>query len=208
MTFYHFGLYEMKEEYESKWLKIFHHNSSGINFFSPNEAKFNVNDPNKYSILKLLPRIRRYNSSQYEFLLEYPGHDGYNRWKQNRNPLEVRSPISNTEIGFTPINLAWKDSFFSGLALSSYTYISSTFMDCSANTSGRWHYAIGSYESWDEEDKFPGSAEFNVREALLYIRIKDFFQIFNPLCTININYGIKIVIFPSVYIIIFIINIT
>ena len=52
------GGFELKEEFSAKWLRIFHHNSTDALYFkSFDEATFSLN-PQKYSIFKLLPRIR------------------------------------------------------------------------------------------------------------------------------------------------------
>ena len=191
MTFFKLDSYDAKEEFGAKWLKIFYHNSTGINFFTKEEAPYNVNDPAKYSILKLIPRIRRYDSSVFEFLIEFPELEGFNRWTQIANPLNVKSPIE--DIGFSPISLTWNGSIFAGIARSSY--VDNAFMDCCANSSTYWHYAIGAFSKWGEADQMPGprvglpddphAYHINVREVQLFIRVKEFHHLFNHFLTCN-----------------------
>ena len=174
--------YDVMEAYDAKWLKIFYHNSTGKVFFDKSEVKYKTNDPKKYSLLKLIPFIRRYDET-YEFIIEYPELNGFNRWYQTINPLEGKPLMTNSEIGFHPISLKWAGEIFSGLSISDFTNYS--YLDGSSNTS-YWHYAIGAYYYFGAEDQFPGPrigagdnySVYNVRQVFLYIRVKDFHHLF------------------------------
>ena len=179
--------YALKEEYNAKWLKIFDHNSTDSNFFSTqSEVLFSINK-NKYSILEYLPKINRYDNF-YEFTLEYPGHDGFNRWKQSISPLNVRVGTAEySNIEYYAINNTWNDCF-SSLVLTN-NYYQNTFLSSSC-TNGYWVYAIGAFQQWVNKNSFPGtvyyvgsqlSTLFVVSRAIIWIRIKDFSYLFRSL---------------------------
>ena len=187
-VYFKLDLYTAKEAYGAKWLKIFYHNSGNESFFDKSNVKYKIDDPNRYSLLKLIPFIRRYDE-KYEFMIEYPELKGFNRWSQTKNPLEVRSPISNKDLGYHPIQITWKGDTFSGLALSNIP--NWTFLDGSANRTC-WHFAIGAHYSYMEANLFPGPRlgydphnyiQINVKQVLLYIRVKEFNHLFNFGCT-------------------------
>ena len=79
---------DIKEDDKGIWLKVHFHNSSKSVFFNnEKEAQFSISSQ-KYSILLYLDKINRYHSYEYEFLLEYPGYEGYNWWIQTKNPTQ------------------------------------------------------------------------------------------------------------------------
>ena len=89
---FNLSIYTVKEQYGARWLLILYHNSTGFTFFNNKTAEFSINHPQLFSLLKYIPIIRREDISKYEFLLEYPGHEGYNRWSQTIEPHQIRSP--------------------------------------------------------------------------------------------------------------------
>ena len=145
--------YEIVEKYNARWLKLLFHNASNNLFFdySTREALYSISNPNKYSIMKLIPRIRRYQREKYEFIIEYPGEIGYNRWAQRVSPLSITSTYKG-DIGFEEIDLTWKGYIFSGLSKS---YSNATHFSCSTNHSST-HYAIGAYTKYKSDNHFPG----------------------------------------------------
>ena len=146
--------YEVSNMLNAKWLKIFFHNSTNKTFFdySTKEAFYSISNPNKYSLMKLIPRVNRYEKEKYEFLLEYPGHIGYNRWSQRMNPLSIVSRYTG-DIGFEEIELTWKGYLFSGL---SRFYDKQTHFSCSTNSTA-FHYSIGAYQKFGfDENYFAG----------------------------------------------------
>ena len=81
--------YIVKEDYCAKWLRILYHNTANNEYFNDsNDALLSLNNQNKYSILKYLPYVHTYQYRKFEFLLEYPGLNGFNRWKQTSNPTK------------------------------------------------------------------------------------------------------------------------
>ena len=186
--------YEVIEKYEAKWLKIFYHNSKNNVYFnySIKEAYLTTSHPDKYSIMKYIPRINRYEEEKYEFFLEYPGKEGFNRWSQRINPLQITKHPYTGDIGFEEINLTWRGYVFSGL--SQVNSVDSQF-SCSVNRS-LFHYSIGAYKQWgnktfagprlDDENQNPVYS-FTVDEAKLWMRIAGFTNLFKKYCTFRPN---------------------
>ena len=103
----------------TEWMKIFHHNmtkqSEGFNSFE--EAKF-VSTKNKYSILSLIDK-RYLIKGKYEFLLEYPSIQGFNRWRQTLFPLDEHDEKGKScVIGYEKVYISWNTSSWCGLSLS------------------------------------------------------------------------------------------
>ena len=136
---------EFKTDLGKRWLKIFYHDvTEGTKYyFQSDDEVLLSNTPQKFSILGLITpefKIGEY----YEFLLEYPGIDGYNNWKQKLFPRDVEESL-NTDSGYTcavseGCSCSWTGTYWKGLARSSFT--SNTFLDGSFNT-GHWWFAIG-----------------------------------------------------------------
>ena len=148
------------------------------------EAKFTVTQQ-KFSILKYIWKVQKYDASKYEFLLEYPGYTGINRWTQTVHPFYATSNVYN---GYKPISVTWSGANFTGLVKEG----SATFLK--GSIPGRWHYAIGSYTNHGYDDTFPGpylineKGEFTgqifAKEVYLWIRISDTGNPFTA-CTIK-----------------------
>jgi len=131
-----------KKELGVDWVLLLKHDSTGgVMFSSLDEAKF-CDLPKKYSIIGCISNFSRING-KFEFLLEYPGISGYNRWKQTNFPLW--EPDNNTAaIGFEAISLTWTDNNFGGLFRSTLT---ETLFDGSIGN-GYWYYAVGVVTNW------------------------------------------------------------
>ena len=179
--------YVVKEDHGAKWLRIFYHNSQNSEFFSDNrEAAFSINNANKYSILKYLPHIRTYERGKYEFLIEYPGSSGFNRWKQTSNPL-THTTVTGFE--YKESDLTWP-IYFDGL--SKYTNNLTFLAGCYKKD--WWHFAIGSYTQYKTNvGQFPGqtiSTEGGAlaSQVILWIRVAKFLNMFDfgrVTCKIN-----------------------
>ena len=128
----------IKSQFGVSWIQVFYHDSTiSKAWFNSSSVEF-INEEGKYSILCKLESFRIHG--YFEFLLEYPEHPGFNRWKQTSNPT-----ISHTVTGYSPIGkLTWTQNNWNGLALSSD---SSCFIDGSPEK-GDWYYSIGQYEQW------------------------------------------------------------
>lgn len=183
--------YEFMNYKQRKWLKIFEHNAS-FGFFnqSLNDAYYNL-DPNLYSIIKYIPKIRR-PSSQYTFILRYPGHEGENIFSQCVTPFNTYTTKESMCLDVE--SDSWTGDLFRGLMLSKYN---NTFMQCSQTQ--YWHFAIGAYHNYTKDKHFPGPRvdingknqySFVVNKAVLWIEIKSFTNVFDIcVCTIkNSNY--------------------
>ena len=167
----------IREDNKGTWLKIHYHNSSNYLFYEDEkEAAFSISEQ-KYSLLLYLDKINRFHPTEYEFLLEYPGHEGYNWWIQTKNPTESHI---NDDIGYIQKNASWTGAYWNGLYYDDkkYTYLTgSRYEDF-------WHYAIGSYKSnvddntipgprIDLSDKYEEQIRIQVKEVFLWIRIAD-----------------------------------
>lgn len=152
---------EVKEAYGATWIKVFHHktNSATTLFTSESEALW-CNSADKYSQLSSLESYRNANG-EFEFLLEYPGQSGYNRWKQTSNPTTTQESVT----GYQAVNISWTGSSWGGLCKSS---TSVTLLDGSVNHSN-WWYAIGTYSAY--QGGIPGPSSVVVDEVYLWARI-------------------------------------
>ena len=157
--------YEIINKYNAKWLKIFYHNSSSQIFFKNSEEALNCNTFHKYSILNEINNNFLINN-KFEFLLEYPELNGYNRWVQNTNPINQTDSIIP---GYNGIHIDWSGVSWGGLARSSSIH---TLLDGSTNS---WYFAIGAFTYQPTPDKFPGPVigtnYLFVSYCYLYIRI-------------------------------------
>jgi len=166
-------LYEIKEAYGRKWLKIFYHDTmTGIYFDSFSHAMFSQ-DPNRYSIFSLITSSFK-TEGYYEFLLEYPELSGFNQWRQNNLPWQEEKIPSQIAGGYTPISISWNSSYWGGLVRSNdyhtTVYGSITLLDGSPGTD-LWYYAIGCINPsvhWHPNMPGPNSA---VKVARLWLRI-------------------------------------
>ena len=148
-------------KHNALWKLIFLHNSINGTFFnSKNEAK-KCNLQNKFSILEDID-YKYQRNNEFEFLLEYPEINGYNRWIQKKNPLNQSDSIVE---GYKPINISWIGRYWGGLVLSSH---SDTLIDGSAGYSNYW-YSIGALISHQNFNTFPGPIFSDEKENLVSI---------------------------------------
>ena len=158
---------ETKYENSAAWARVFHHNNhwGNVLFSDANsyaEAK-SSNTVDKYSVLGNIANYK--NSSNWEFMLQYPDVDTskYNRWTQTSNPVTSNNTISGYTAVGTP---SWTGSAWNGIALSSST--ANTFIDGSPET-GTWYYAIGAKAAW--KGGVPGPNDTAVGTTNLWARI-------------------------------------
>ena len=175
------GGFEIKEEYSAKWLHIFYHNSNGALYFNSfDEATFSLN-PKKYSIFKLMHKIRTYEKNKYEFLLEYPECKPlYNRWKQSSKVN------AKTTQNYEPLQISFSTGFH-GIRKSLSNNTAYYGHDKENND---WHFAIGAFTYYSQKETFPGplnNCSINyVKEGSIWIRIASFENIFKfNICTRN-----------------------
>ena len=178
--------FEVKEEYGAKWLKVFYHDASTNEYFNKTtkDYLFSIENEHKYSVLKYLKNINKYERRKYEFLLEYPQYPGeYNRWKQSTNPATSYTVegFDNTSEG---MHTSWPN-YWSGLKKTSYTQ---TFIRGCSN--GWWFYSIGAFQCVETyKNTFPGPILDNnyglhVTSAYLWVRVPSFANMFDfHICT-------------------------
>jgi len=158
--------YETKDFFDAKWMKVFYHYSgSGVLFSNSSEA-LNCDQLNKFSVLGGLNGNYAPNG-KFEFLLEYPGILGYNRWKQTHLPYLNPEVNGQCAIGYEPVSISWNSQYWCGLVASSHPEV--TVLDGSAGFE-EWYYSIGTMkdEWWPKYIPGPGVL---VNEVKLWIRI-------------------------------------
>ena len=159
---------------DKKWLLVFRqkYESAEDLFKNESEVLFS-NAEKKFSILGNIDKSFRIRN-KYEFLLEYPGNDGFNHWTQTKNPVFAEPEKEN---GYKPIATSWTGCSWHGLSRSSET--NRTFIDGSP-FHGNWFYSIGAYITYYNSipgfrgiDSLSGSErdEAKIYEVLLWIRI-------------------------------------
>ena len=177
--------YEIKKYNGSHWLKVFYHyNQDGLHGFeNESEALYCVNDPYKYSIISLISSRYKYNGS-YEFIIEYPELQVFNRWKQSKNPLHEKETYSNkTVTGFSPIETGLPGGDWGGLVKTEiYETIYSSPPSLLNGKPGitAWGYAVGQYKNmiWFHNEKSDNLIPANstpVEYVFLWIRLPDAF---------------------------------
>ena len=163
----------LKEEYGLSWMLIFRHKIvPGTEDFLFNEDLLREStEENRFSLLGNINNSFRFRG-KYEFLLEYPEHNGYYRWKQRLNPFTAKQ---YDNIGYEKIHEEWTEFKFGGITRSSS---GCSILD-GRPRSGDYYYAIGLNTSWGNNlipGPFTGRSK-PVREVKLWIRIN------YPYCT-------------------------
>ena len=142
--------YEYKTAFKYKWKKVFFHRIiNGVQFDTIDEARFIVNNEDKYSILNKIKNSERIENGKFVFMIEFDGAQ-YTMWKQTNSPLNEEENESCTTQGacfvkgFELIKSNINDNSFGGLAVKKRQY-SGCFPSLIAGTifSERWYYSIG-----------------------------------------------------------------
>ena len=163
---------ETKYENSAAWARIFHHNAHWGNVLYSNANSFaeakSSNTVDKYSVLGNIANYK--NSSNWEFLLQYPDVDStkYNRWTQTDNPTTTtiaNGDGSATAGGYTAKHIDWTGNYWGGLTLST---AGDAFINGSVGHSN-WYYAIGAKTAW--KGGIPGPANDPTSTVNLWARI-------------------------------------
>ena len=163
-----FGHFEYKNAYGVSWLKLFYHHMENIE-----EAFDNIEDAtyiigtNQYSILSEVQKWP--HSGPYEFLLEYPEHKGFNRWKQTNFPLnEVDYEQYPLAKGYENVSISWTDYSWGGLLKSND---GCSLLEGSIGTFN-WFYAIGTKKNCAQYgiEDFPGPGT-HVHTVYLWMKV-------------------------------------
>lgn len=170
---------KQKVFHKAAWARVFYHTIvNRVQFKSVEEAKYIVDNPDKFSILSSIDDRNKYDG-QFEFLIEFDGGSKYVRWKQNINPLDESESGKTQASGFKLISSNYNDPYFKGLARTPYidgcipSLLNGNFED-------RWFYCIGLVETcsgsgWDHS-KLPGSTDSNANTVSLWMRIPRIFS--------------------------------
>ena len=147
--------YITKKEQGAEWTMIFYHDSVSGGFFSSLQEAMFCENPNRYSIFSKIDKNYKIEG-YYEFLLEYPGVSGFNRWKQSELPWSIPEEIGKIATGYIPINISWSGFGFGGLVKSNNNNNGGiTLLDGSAGTN-YWFYAIGCVNPDVYQPYYPG----------------------------------------------------
>lgn len=151
-----------KKEYGAMWqMVLYQNNKAGTILFEGEEEALNYNSTDKYSTLWQLEKYRR-EDGKFEFLLEYGGISGYNRWKQTSNPCATLEKVENYE----PVEVSWTAGGFYGLGKSSS---GSCLLD--GQVGDTWWYSVGTYSSY--HNGAPGPYDDVITETLLWVGISN-----------------------------------
>ena len=160
-----FGNYEYKISKKASWLKIYYQDVDIGVFTEINDAR-SCNEPGKYSILEEARNVTRYENEYFEFLLEYPGLAGFNRWKQSIYPLDT----INENVGeFVNVSCTWTQNSWKGLGSSTH---GCSLLDGSIG-SYNWFYAIGMKDNCEDTifaHYFPGPSDSR-QKVYLWMRV-------------------------------------
>lgn len=133
----------------SKWVPLVLHNvTNGTTVYSSVAQALNCATTNKISNLYLFQQphdIFKDKNGFYEFILEYPSLNNYNRWKQRSNPVLTYDCVAN----YIPIHIPWMDNYWGGISRNNFSLSSTTdtFLSGGQNT-GNWWYAICSFQGY------------------------------------------------------------
>ena len=151
---------ETKSAHGAMWGLIFDHNSSNGDFFTTGNDPFNINKPYMYSIIGNLDNTHKTNGN-FEFLLEYPQLNGYNRWIQSENPMNEGEVTGKKAKGYQSIGISWSGRAWGGLVRSVNSY---THMDGSAGEFVTWWDSIGCKSVYMAPNGFPGPCKSDLLE--------------------------------------------
>ena len=171
-----FGDFTFRYYKNATWLLIFYHNITGKVYFDNETEAVNCYKEQKYSILYIINDDMRYNN-KYEFMLQYgSSKTKYNRWLQDKNPLNQTEENVSQADGFEAIHLDYNSSNFAGLAktsLNSDKCCINSLLNGVFNT-GYWFYGIGQYAPCDTywAENIPGDTDKKIEtEVYLWIRV-------------------------------------
>ena len=157
---------EYKYAYRAYWKLLFYSNQTNPeDFFDDLSVYPTIKSEKVYSNIQ--EESERPRSGKFEFLLEYPELNGYNRWKQNNFPLNEEESNNIKADGYEEIHISWRNYNWGGLIKSSSQF---ALIDGSVGNSA-WYYAIGytgKSHVWSGGTPGPYSL---IHEVFLWIRI-------------------------------------
>ena len=138
------GKYEIREFKGCMWLKIFYHNITDFVGFSDINDALSCDEENKYSILnEINSSLKQRSNNKYEFIIEYPELNAYNRWLQSNNPVNETEEEGKFFVdGFHAIHTGARQSFWGGLARTTNCPKCQCFLNGTPGNNN-WFFAIG-----------------------------------------------------------------
>ena len=165
---------QLKKKYGALWQLIFYHDISG-GLFNASTALVS-NEEKRFSAIGMVTSSFKQNN-YYEYLLEYPGFSGYNRWQQKIAIADTTSSQTKEDIGYKKIHIDFSEYYWGGITRSSE---SQTIFDGSLGVNGYYWYSIGATEYYCNKIQFPGlfyaSDDDGVQNVSLWIRIPQKYQ--------------------------------
>ena len=152
------------------WMLLMRHNcTDGTHFTDNNEARYNVKNEKKYSILSTINNNMNFLriEGKFEFLIEYPGfHEGINRWRQKNYILE-QEDTEDFVTGYEKkqIDIIASDQGWKGLSLSTCEHA----LIHGTKFINNYNYAFGTTRLL--EGFIPTSINQGTKESLLWMRI-------------------------------------
>ena len=140
------GKYETRAFKGSIWLKIFFHNIKNKKGFTDFSEAMLCDLDNRYSILSEIKSNYKQKNSKFEFILEYPELDLYNRWQQTNFPTEEKEETGKTYVdGYRGIHIDISGSMWGGLANSTNGAEGKALLNGSPGVTGpgNWHFSVG-----------------------------------------------------------------
>ena len=140
------------------------------------DARYIISE-RKYSILSEVQEWP--HSGKYEFLLQYPELEGYNRWKQTNFPLSEAYYQGKQEVeGYENVSITWTTRQWAGLQNST----GCSLLEGSISVTN-WYYAIGTKKDCAGYgvNSMPGPKDPPVHFVYLWMRIPGISL--NNLCT-------------------------
>ena len=132
--------YRYKSDHGVYWKLIFFSKQNNENDFHESVEKYLSSNTDKiYSIIEEESN-KSILADKYEFLLDYPQKNGYNRWKQTNFPLnEKDNTTKSTAEGYEPIHISFTEQYWGGLLKSGD---SCALIEGSIGSTN-WWYTIG-----------------------------------------------------------------
>lgn len=158
-------LLQFKRVHGATWELIFFHDMSTGETFNDSSALF-FNGEKMFSIIVLINNHFR-NNNYFEYMLEFPEHKGYNRWKQTIDIASTNKAQKGSEIGFKSVHLDFPSGF---TGLSRTTENSFTVFDGSPGVLGYW-FSIGAKTGFNNPYLFAGVPSKNSKICYLWIRV-------------------------------------
>ena len=163
--------YQFKRAYGASWLRIFYQRkySYSEGFDSKSQCYDYVSD-SMYSILGNASEYSPFGD-KYEFLLEYPEIEGYNRWKQTDFPTKNKEKVGVSPVkGYENVSISWNIQYWGGLSVS---LSPTSLLDGSIGNYYFWFSICYLKNVGDYDDKMPGPSL--IHEVILWMRVSDIF---------------------------------